>query len=232
MLGYLEINRSTKNMKIRTLSGIKSVLSNVHKNYLTLLEFLNNSISEMSNDKMWVISEKIVMVLNERSTYKLHYKCPQSEILKRNNDMSLNILKQLIKTYPDQNIFIKFAVEVIKNIENLKVSWVMNKIRELLDELKESKVAFHPQSSKLIEYSQSENKTISKVCLVNTNTKNFNTNPRIVSKHYTPQRFYSKRDITGEVNKDVKNELTPAQTREKKMIEFQKKQVKSLSINL
>jgi len=72
-IGYLEVLHSVSQIDVKILSSLKSILSNVHRNYLVFVEFLFKNLSEDQRAKLRVC-EDIMRILNERPTNNIQYK--------------------------------------------------------------------------------------------------------------------------------------------------------------
>ena len=66
-------------------------------------------------------AEILLRALEERPTRKTYYKSPNSATLKRNNDISLSLLKSLCGG-KWQNEFCKIALLIIKSYESISVN--------------------------------------------------------------------------------------------------------------
>lgn len=84
------ITKSAKN-----LSSIKNIMTNVHKNYLIFVEFIckNLTSEQRTKTKEWV--EELFNILQNRPEAKNYYKSNNTQILIRNNEISMNLLKTM-----------------------------------------------------------------------------------------------------------------------------------------
>jgi hypothetical protein len=229
-LGYLELSKNTGSLKFKDHSSVKNIFTNIHKNYLVFMDFLYKNLTKDQINKTKKITERIFTILNERPTAKIHYGTAQMQTLKTNNEMSLSMLKSLLRNNSNQNDFMKGSSEIIKNIDSLSVSWVKNKI---IDLIKASKQTRHQSSlsvnDKITAITKSDLKPIRKVLIVN---DKIDSNKKYATKHFTPQKnTLGKAKVLLSDSKPKYNKVL--QYRKVKPVEFLNSgQVKKFSINL
>jgi len=93
----------------------------------------------MPDDKEDNVYERIQSILEERPQSKMKIKCSQSEVLRTNNLMSISLIKVVLKTSSVQKEYIKFASDVIRYIDQLKVEWVKDRLSTILSKIRENK---------------------------------------------------------------------------------------------
>lgn len=230
ILGYLELSKNTENLKFKDYSSIKNIFTNIHKNYLVFMDFLYKNLTKDQINKTKKITEQIFTVLNERPTAKIHYGTTQMQTLKTNNEMSLSMLKSLLRNNNNQNDFMKGSSDIIKNIDSLSVSWVKNKIIDLIKASKDSK--HHTSlsvSDKVIAVTKSDLKPVRKVLIVN---DKIDSKKKYATKHFTPQKSNIGK-AKGLLSDSKPKYNKVLQYRKVKPVEFLNSgQVKKFSINL
>ena len=73
-IGYLENVKKAQNLKFKAYSSIKTILTNIHRNYLVFVEFLNKNLSNNQKEKNKRTTNKLLAILSQRSTNKLQPK--------------------------------------------------------------------------------------------------------------------------------------------------------------
>ena len=139
IMGFIELMEYKMLKSHQTMTSVKNILANIHRNYLVFVEFIckNLTYQQKTKTKEWV--EELYRILEERPVAKTYYRCNNTQTLVRNNELSQNLLKNLCRTTSDQNEYLKMTLEIIKNIDNISVWWVHIKAREIVDYVKESR---------------------------------------------------------------------------------------------
>jgi len=88
--------------------------------------------------QQWV--NELYNILNERPVARAYSNWNNTQTLIRNNQMSNDLLKSLCRGYSNKTEYHKMVLEILKKLENMSVSWVKKKVREVTDNIKESKV--------------------------------------------------------------------------------------------
>lgn len=100
---FLEINESKLYSKNQTWINAKTVIKNLHRNYLVFIEFILNNLTsdQFEFAKEW--AEKLQKLLKTRSVMKQSISLFNSDILEKNNNISTTLVKDLIRLNWDQN---------------------------------------------------------------------------------------------------------------------------------
>jgi len=77
-------------------------------------------------------------ILIERPTAKSYYKCNNSQTLKRNNEISLSLLKTLLRHKSTVDEFSQSCHEIFKVFDTITVKVVWDRIRRALDKDKKT----------------------------------------------------------------------------------------------
>ena len=124
-IAYAEHFESELRQKGKLLSAIKNLLANVHQNFLIFVDFIVASLNDEQRNNVSIISlteyqdwaAALLRVLAERPNRKSYYKAQNATTLKKNNDISLSLLKGICmgKT---QDEFLLRVQSVFRSIES------------------------------------------------------------------------------------------------------------------
>ena len=114
-------------------------MANIHKNYLIFVQFVCRNLTDEQKTKTQEWVAQLFYILQNRPDNKSYYKSNNTQTLIRNNELSINLLKTLLRTSGDTNEFMKLSLEIIKNIETIGLWWVRKTIREVVEYVKENK---------------------------------------------------------------------------------------------
>ena len=81
----------------KALSSVKSIISNLHSNYLVLIEYILTHLTEEQFDESKVWAERLKYALNTRKFIKSKTVLSNKEILESNNNSATSMLRDLIK---------------------------------------------------------------------------------------------------------------------------------------
>ena len=230
-LGYLEIIEDLKSVNFKTFSSIKSIINNAYNNFIIFLKFLYKHLSEEERLRTKDFWDKILYILNERSQVKQYYKCTQSQVFRNNNDISLTMLKTILRSNPDQNDYVKGWNEIIKNIDNLSVMWVRDQCQNLVkDHIAKNRFALLEQDDLSRKYSNTlYQKPVKKVSGIKNKAKMINPyrskksiSPEKEIKNKTSKHFSTEEQLLNKYKTTVFNQD----------VENRRNDVKSLTIDL
>ena len=137
--GYVELNEIEVFKKSKTMSAVKNIMTNIHKNYLIFVQFVCRNLTDDQKTKTQEWVAQLFYILQNRPDNKSYYKSNNTQTLIRNNELSINLLKTLLRTSGDANEFMKLSLDIIKNIETIGLWWVRKTIREVVEYVKENK---------------------------------------------------------------------------------------------
>ena len=135
ILGYVEQMGSHEFNNVKIYSQIKNVFINVHRNYLVFVEFICKNLTPDQKEKTRDWANCLYNVLQDRPNVKGQYKSNNSEILRRNNELSLNMIKSLCRMRSQSTDFIVASFEILKVFDNVSVRFVRERVRRSLDKL-------------------------------------------------------------------------------------------------
>ena len=94
-IGYLEIMEDNVYKTAKSISAIKNVLANLHKNYLIFVQFVCRNLTDEQKSKTQEWVRQLFHILQNRPDTKSYYKANNTQTLIRNNELSINLLKTL-----------------------------------------------------------------------------------------------------------------------------------------
>lgn len=94
-IGLIELMESEIFKKSTSISAIKNILANIHKNYLIFIEFICKNLTEHQKQKTKEWVTELFRILQDRPAAKTYYKSNNTQKLIMNNELSLNLLKHL-----------------------------------------------------------------------------------------------------------------------------------------
>ena len=102
-LAYVELLDSSSFRNVKIISSLKNIMINIHKNYLVFVEFICKNLTneQRSKTKEWV--DELYHILQDRPAAKTYYRSNNTQTLIRNNEISVSLLKNLLRTNQDQN---------------------------------------------------------------------------------------------------------------------------------
>lgn len=141
VMSYIETSECNFLREPQSRSSIKNILENAHKNYLIFVDFICRNLTADQKRQTFSWAEALMTVLKTRSTRKTFYKSDNnSETLRKNNEISLQLLKKLCRSKRNEcNDFKKIALELIQRIDAKSVSEVRVIVNVLLNEFKTKK---------------------------------------------------------------------------------------------
>ena len=89
----------------KALSSVKSIISNLHSNYLVLIEYILTHLTEEQFDESKVWAERLKYALNTRKFIKSKTVLSNKEILESNNNSATSMLRDLIKLNWEESIY-------------------------------------------------------------------------------------------------------------------------------
>lgn len=128
-MGYIELMKPDTKKNVKSVSSIKNVLTNCHKNTLILKELICKSLDgvQKAEVKEWI--DELFLIFQNKFMPKSYYKGNNAGTLARNTEISVNLLKTLSRTNADQNDFMKLILDVLKSLDSFSVESVYSKAR-------------------------------------------------------------------------------------------------------
>ena len=110
----------------KSWTNIKNIINNLHRNYLIFIQFITNNLNDEQFEQAQDWAAKLEDVLYTRPVMKSHYNVHNSELLQNNNNISLRLLKDLLRRNPCSNEFKNEATFIMKNMEHIEVLTVID----------------------------------------------------------------------------------------------------------
>jgi len=91
-------------------SNVKNIIKYLHRSYLVFIQFINGNLSEDQYTTAMDWASKLNNILNTRPVMKNFYDIHNSELLKNNNEISIILIKDLLRSKTANH---KFKIEII-----------------------------------------------------------------------------------------------------------------------
>ena len=98
VLGFAESLAPFELNNSKITRQLKSALKHVHQNYLVFVEFICKNLTQAQKEKTHEWAAALIRILGERPQVKTYSKSNNSQTLKRNNELTINIMKSLCRT--------------------------------------------------------------------------------------------------------------------------------------
>ena len=128
-IGYLEAHEKGLFETSKMWSNVKNIIKYLHRSYLVFIQFINGNLSEDQYTTAMDWASKLNNILNTRPVMKNFYDIHNSELLKNNNEISIILIKDLLRSKTANH---KFKIEIINilswwdTVELMDVRIIMN----------------------------------------------------------------------------------------------------------
>ena len=123
-MSYLEVYEHHVYENSRNWSNVKNIINNLHRNFMVFVEFITKNLTEEQYDAAVDWANKLQKVLCTRPVMKSHYNAYNSDLLENNNNMSISLLKDLLRKKAEETEYRKEAIFVLKNMQLVETPMV------------------------------------------------------------------------------------------------------------
>lgn len=134
-IGYIEIHAQSLYKIPNSWSNAKNIIKYLHRSYLVFIQFINGNLSEDQYSTSIDWASKLNNILCTRSAMKNLYNVHNSELLKKNNDITIILIKDLLRSKLSNKSYKSEVLNILKSLDRIKLLEARTLVRgrELFD---------------------------------------------------------------------------------------------------
>ena len=116
-IGFIEIHAESHYTNLKSWNNMKNMIKYLHRSYLVFIQFINGNLSDDQYSTAIDWASKLNHILWTREVMNNLYNVHNSELLKNNNDFTIVLIKDLLRSRLSNKSFKNEVINILKSLD-------------------------------------------------------------------------------------------------------------------